>query len=66
MYNYLTDDDDHVDKKTKGTKKSMIKREIIFQDNKECLENNKTVLRSQQMFWSEVHNVFIESQQDCI
>ena len=50
MYNYLTDDDDHVDKKTKGTKKSMIKREIIFQDNKECLENNKTVLRSQQMF----------------
>ena len=50
MYNYLTDDDDHVDKETKGTKKSMIKREIIFQDNKECLENNKIVLRSQQMF----------------
>ena len=46
MYSYPTDDD-HVDKKEKGTKKCVIKREIKFQDYKECLEKNKTILKSQ-------------------
>ena len=45
MYSYPTDDD-HVDKKEKGTKKCEIKREIKFQDYKECLEKSKTILKS--------------------
>ena len=45
MYSYITDDD-HVDKKAKGTKKCVIKPEKKFQDYQECLENNKTKIRS--------------------
>lgn len=33
--------DNHVDKKTKGTKKYVIKQEVKFQDNKTCLEKIK-------------------------
>ena len=45
MYSYITDDD-HVDKKAKGTKKCVIKPEKKFQDYQECLENNKAKIRS--------------------
>ena len=40
--------------------KCIIKREIKFQDYKECLENNKTIMRLQQRFRSEAHNIFTE------
>ena len=40
--------DNHVDKTTKGTKKYVIKQEVKFQDNKTCLENNKTIWNIQQ------------------
>ena len=33
--------DNHVDKKTKDTKKYVIKQELKFQDNKTCLEKIK-------------------------
>ena len=56
MYSYLTDDG-CVDKKAKGTKKFVIKKEIKFKNCK-FLESNKTMLRSQQRFRSELHNVF--------
>ena len=46
MYSYLMDDD-HVDKKAKGAKKYVIKRELKFEDYKTCLENNKTILKTQ-------------------
>ena len=59
IYNYLTDDG-QVDRKTKGTKKCVIKRERKFKDNKTCLIINKAVLKTQQSFRSEVHNVFTE------
>ena len=59
MHRYLTDDD-HVDKKVKDTKKFVIRQEIKLQDYKEFLENCKTMLRSQQRFRSEAHNVFTE------
>ena len=35
-------------------------KEIEFQDYKECLESNKTILRSQQWFSSGLHNLFKE------
>ena len=59
MYSYLTDNV-CVDKNAKGTKKSVIKWEIKFQEFKRCLENNKKYFVPQQRFWSEAHNFFGE------
>ena len=55
-YAYLMDDDSEV-KKAKGTKKCVIKRVLKFNDCKDCLLNNETVLKSQQRFESERHDV---------
>ena len=41
-YSYLIDDDSS-DKKAKGTKKCLIKQKIKFEDNKNSLQNNKTI-----------------------
>ena len=46
MYSYFTDGG-LVDKKAKDTKMCVIKQETNFQDYKECLRNNKTMLKSQ-------------------
>ena len=59
-YSYLTDDCEE-DKKTKGTKKCVIKRELKFNDYKDCLLNDKVVLKSQQRFKSEKHDVYTEN-----
>ena len=58
-YSYLMDDGGS-DKKAKGTKKCVIKRRLKFNDYKDCLLNNETVLKSQQRFKSERHNVYTE------
>ena len=58
MYIYLTNCS--VDKKAKGTKTCAIKRKIKFQDYNECLEKNKTILKSQQRFRSESQNLCME------
>ena len=55
-YSYLVDDGSS-DKKAKGTKKCVIKRR---HDYKDCLLNNEIILKSQQRFKSEVHNVYTE------
>ena len=58
-YSYLTDDcEEH--KKTTGTKKCVIKRRLIFIDYKDCLLNNEIMLKSQQRFKNERHNVYTE------
>ena len=58
-YAYLTDDgSEH--KKAKGTKKCVIKREIMFENYTDCLLNNKNVYRSQQRFKSYNHDVYTE------
>ena len=41
--------------KAKGTKKCVIKRRLMFENYKDCLFNDKTILRSQQRFKS-YHN----------
>ena len=51
-YAYLIDDDSEV-KKAKGTKKCVIKRVLKFNDYKNCLLNDRVVLKSQQIFKSE-------------
>ena len=53
-------DDGRSDKKAKGTKKCVIKRRLKFNDYKDCLLNNEIILKSQQRFKSEVHNVYTE------
>ena len=59
-YSYLTDDSKE-DKKAKGTKKCVIKKMIKFDDYKKCLLNDKVILKSQQRFISNKHDVYIEN-----
>ena len=58
-YSYLTDDCEE-DKKAKGTKKCVIKRRLKFSDCKDCLISNEIILKSQQRFKSEKHDVYTE------
>ena len=58
-YSYLMDDGGS-DKKAKETKKCVIKRRRKFNDYKDCLLNNETILKSQQRFKSERHDVYTE------
>ena len=53
-------DDGGGDKKAKGTKKCVIKRRFKFNDYKDCLSNNEIVLKSQQRFKSERHDIYTE------
>ena len=47
-------------KKSKGTKKCVIKRELMFENYKDCLFNDKIILKSQQRFKSYNHDVYTE------
>ena len=58
-YSYLMDDGEG-DKKAKGTKKCLIKRRLKFNDYKDCLLSNDIILKSQQRFKSERHDVYTE------
>ena len=67
-YSYLKDgynDEDCeknniVNKKAKGTKKYVIKRELMFDHFKESLFDGKIILKSQQRFRSDHHVVYTE------
>ena len=59
VYAYITEDGS-VHKRAKGTKKCIIKREIMFEYYKDCLFNNKTIIKSQQRFRSDHHRVYTE------
>ena len=56
---YLTDDDTER-KKAKGTKKNVIKRDLMIKNYIDCLFNDKIILKSQQRFKSDFHNVYTE------
>ena len=58
-YSYLMDDDSE-HKKDKGAKKCVIKRGLMFKNYTCCLFNNKIILKSQQIFKSDCHNVYTE------
>ena len=53
-------DDGGSDKKARRTKKCVIKRRLKFNDYKDCLLNNEIILKSQQRFKSERHDVYTE------
>ena len=59
-YSYLIDDCKE-DKEAKGTKKSVIKRMIKFNDCKNCLLKDEVILKSQQRFTSKNHDVYTEN-----
>ena len=56
---YLMDYDSKV-KKSKGTKKGVIKREIMFENYADCLINDKIILKSLQRFKSDHQNMYTE------
>ena len=53
-------DDDSEKKKAKETKKCVIKRRLMFKDYKGCLFNGTVILRPQQRFKSDYHEVYTE------
>ena len=66
-YSYLADDYDHddddknkINKKAKGTKKCVIKREHKFKYYHDLVFENKTIIRSQLRFKSHHHNLYTE------
>ena len=60
-YSYLMDDDSEV-KKSKVTKKCVIKRELMFKNHTDCLLNDKIILKLQQGFKSDHHKVCTEER----
>ena len=58
-YAYLKEDgSEH--KKAKGTKKCIIKHNLMFENYRESLFNSKTIIKSQQRFKSDHHIVHTE------
>ena len=53
-------DDDTEHKKAKGIKKCIIKRELTLKSYEDCLFNDTIILKSQQRFKSDCHNVYTE------
>ena len=58
-YAYLMDDDSER-KKTKGTKENVIKRGVMFKNYTDCLFNDKIIIKLQQRFKRDCHNVNTE------
>ena len=58
-YAYKFDDDTEM-KNAKGTKKCIVKRELMFENYKDSLFNNEVIIRSQQRFRSYNHKVYTE------
>ena len=53
-------EDGSEDKKAKGTKKCLIKRELIFENCKDSLFIDEIMLKLQQKFKSHYHNLYTE------
>ena len=59
-YTYLMDDDSEK-KKAKRIKRCVIKRRLMFENYKDSLFNNKTILKSQLTFKSDHYNVYTKA-----
>ena len=59
IYAYLIHDDNEK-KKAKETKKAVIKHIIMYENYKDCLFNNKAILKKQQRFKSDYHEMYTE------
>jgi hypothetical protein len=58
MYSYRTENS--VSKKLKGIKKAVLKKEISFEDYKNCLFNQKEYFHRQKVIRSHKHDIFTE------
>ena len=58
-YTFKLDDDTEL-KKAKGTRKCIVKRELMFENYKDAWFNDKIIIRSQQRFRSHNHKVYTE------
>ena len=58
-YAYLIEDDSEK-KKSKGRKKCVIKRRLLFENYKDCLFNDKIKIKVQQRFKSDHHVLYTE------
>ena len=58
-YSFLLNDDTEK-KRVKDTKKCIIKRNIMFEHSKDCLFNDKAVIKSQLRFKNDYHDVYTE------
>ena len=47
-------------KKLKEQKKCVLKRRLLFENYTDCLLNDKTILKSQQIFKSDCHSEYTE------
>ena len=56
--NLMDDLSEH--KKAKGTKKAIIKRRLMFKNCRDCLFNNTVILRLQQRFKNDCHEMYTE------
>ena len=56
--NLMDDLSEH--KKAKGTKKAIIKRRLMFKNCRDCLFNNTAILRLQQRFKNDCHEMYTE------
>ena len=59
-YSYEIDNSNIEVKEAKGTKKCIVKKDIIFKNYKDSLFKNKKVMRSQQRFRSYDHVIYTE------
>ena len=59
-YSYMTDKFIEM-KKARGTKKCVIKKMLKFEDYKKCLFGNEPMLKSQQRFKSENHEIYTKN-----
>ena len=60
IYAYLMNDDNSEHKKAKGTKKCVIKRWLMFKNYLESWSNDEIILKLQQKFKSDHHNIYTE------
>ena len=60
LYSYRVEDS-YEEKKCKGVKKAVIKKTITFNDYKDCLFNNKPVMRKMNVIRSHLHTIFTET-----
>ena len=56
-WTYLVDDGSEI-KKSQRNKKECNKKDIMVKNYEDCLLNNKIILKSQQVFRSDCHNVY--------
>ena len=59
LYAYKMAEDGDEEKKCKGVKKAVIKKEITFDNYKECLFSGKRLWRGMTVFRSRLHEIYI-------